>query len=72
MLKGKITRLLKDGRGFIETHDGDRYDFHHADLEEVEFEKLEIGLAVEFMKNPESHPDNPSAIQIKTSLRRVV
>jgi cold shock CspA family protein len=72
MLTGKITRLLKDGRGFIETHDGDKFDFQHTDLEDVEFEQLEIGHAVEFLKNPESHPESPTAIQIKTSLRRVI
>jgi cold shock CspA family protein len=68
MLKGKITRLLKDGRGYIETHDGAKFDFHRDSLEDVEFDELEIGQAVEFMQNFTGNPENPCAVQVRTSL----
>ena len=72
MLKGNITRLLKDGRGFIETHDGVEFAFHRDGLEDTEFEELEIGHAVEFMQDFVRNPENPGDVQVRTSLRRVV
>ncbi len=72
MQTGKITRLLKDGRGFIETHEGVEFNFQRASLEDVEFEELEIGHAVEFMQDFKGNPENPCAVQVRTSLRRVV
>ena len=72
MLTGKITRLLKDGRGFIETHEGVEFDFQRESLEDVEFEELEIGHAVEFMQDFKGNPGNSCAVHVRTSLRRVV
>lgn len=72
MLTGKITRLLHDGRGFIESHDGVEFRFHRDDLDDLEFDQLEIGHAVEFAEDFDGNAVDRRAVQIKTSLRRVV
>jgi cold shock CspA family protein len=72
MLKGTITQLLDDGRGFIGTHDGTEFRFHRDDLDDIEFDQLEIGHAVEFAEDFDGNAVDRRAVQIKTSLRRVV
>ncbi len=71
MLSGKITHLLRDGRGFIESHDGAEFGFHRDDLDELDFDKLEIGHAVEFTQDLDGNPSDSRAVQIRT-LRRAV
>ncbi len=71
MTTGKITHLLKDGRGFIESHEGIEIGFHRDDLEDQDFEQLEIGHAVEFVHDTEGHPLENRAVQVR-ALRRAV
>lgn len=71
MPTGKITHLLKDGRGFIESHEGLEIGFHRDDLEDLDFEKLEIGHAVEFVHDSEGHSQQSRAVQVR-ALRRAV
>ncbi len=69
MIPGKITHLLKDGRGFIESENGMQFGFHQDDLEDLDFEKLEIGHAVEFVHDFEGQPLESRAVQVRAARR---
>lgn len=71
-LHGKVTRLLDDGRGFIQTYDGAEFGFQRDDLADRDFDELEIGHAVQFLEDFDGNSDGRRAVQISTSLRRAV
>jgi len=49
LVQGRVVRLFEEGHGFIEDADGNEYYFDRASLLHPSFEKLEIGVPVEFL-----------------------
>jgi len=48
-VRGHVVRLFEDGHGFIEDDDGSQYYFDRANVVHPDFDKLEVGAAVEFL-----------------------
>jgi ribosomal subunit interface protein len=49
LVRGRVVRLLEEGHGFIEDADGNEYYFDRASVVHPNFEKLEVGMSVEFL-----------------------
>ena len=46
---GVVTRVIPDrGFGFVQTDDGSSYFFHFTDLDNMDFEKIQVGMKMEF------------------------
>ena len=66
MFKGTIKRLIRDrGFGFIKAEDGREIFFHRSEVQDVDFDSLEEGNAVEF--NVEKGPKGRRATSVKRS-----
>ncbi len=66
MAKGTIARLITDrGYGFITTEEGKDVFFHRTALQDLEFDSLKEGQALEF--EIEEGSRGPRAVNIKSS-----
>jgi ribosome-associated translation inhibitor RaiA/cold shock CspA family protein len=50
LLHGQVTKLFEDGYGFIETPDGREFYFHRDNLTFPDFDKIFIGVDVQFLE----------------------
>ncbi|HVA00926.1 MAG TPA: cold shock domain-containing protein [Terriglobia bacterium] len=63
-MQGTIKRVIRDrGFGFIRAEDGKEIFFHRSSLQELNFEALTEGQAVEF--EMEGGPKGPRAVAVR-------
>ena len=66
MANGTIKKMIHErGYGFILAQDGKEVFFHSSALQDVEFDSLQEGQAVEF--DVEQGPKGPRAINVEVS-----
>ena len=51
LLHGQVTKLFEGGYGFIETPDGREFYFHRGNLTYPDFDKIFIGVDVQFLED---------------------
>lgn len=65
MATGTIKRLVRDrGFGFIKVDDGPDVFFHRSHCEDVSFDALEEGVAVEFERQDSDKGPRASSIKV--------
>lgn len=65
-MQGTIKRVVRDrGFGFIRSAEGREIFFHRSSLQDLNFETLKEGDAVEF--DVEDGPKGPRAVVVKSS-----
>jgi len=65
-MQGKVKRVVRDrGFGFIVSGEGREIFFHRSSLQDLTFETLKEGEAVEF--EVEDGPKGPRAVMVKSS-----
>jgi cold shock protein len=63
-MQGTIKRVIRDrGFGFIRSTDGKEIFFHRSSLQELNFDVLKEGQAVEF--EMENGPKGPRAVAVR-------
>ena len=63
-MQGTIKRVIRDrGFGFIRSEDGKEIFFHRSSLQELNFDVLKEGQAVEF--EMENGPKGPRAVAVR-------
>ena len=63
-MQGTIKRVIRDrGFGFIRSADGKEIFFHRSSLQELNFDVLQEGQAVEF--EMENGPKGPRAVAVR-------
>jgi len=62
-MEGKVRRLMDRGYGFIEDSDSNSYFFHRNDLENVNFDDLEVENLVSF--DPEEGEKGKKATNVQ-------
>ena len=63
-MQGTIKRVIRDrGFGFIRSADGKEIFFHRSSLQELNFDVLKEGQAVEF--EMENGPKGPRAVAVR-------
>ena len=63
-MQGTIKRVIRDrGFGFIRSGDGKEIFFHRSSLQELNFDVLQEGQAVEF--EMENGPKGPRAVEVR-------
>jgi len=62
-MEGKVRRLMDRGYGFIDDSDGVTYFFHRNDVENVNFDDLEVENLVSF--DPEEGKKGKKATNIQ-------
>ena len=62
-MEGKVRRLMDRGYGFIEDSDSKNYFFHRNDLENVNFDDLEVENLVSF--DPEEGEKGKKATNVQ-------
>lgn len=70
-MQGTIQRLIRGkGFGFI-VADGQKYFFHHSEVQDMKFKRLSAGDVVEFEPQEEGEGNNPRATDIVLVERKV-
>lgn len=65
-MQGKVKRVVRDrGFGFISSAEGREIFFHRSSLQDLNFDSLKEGDAVEF--EVEDGPKGPRAVSVKPS-----
>lgn len=65
-MQGKVKRVVRDrGFGFISSAEGREIFFHRSSLQDLNFDTLKEGDAVEF--EVEDGPKGPRAVAVKPS-----